>query len=136
LAACGGGDSTSSAAPSTSSAVASSGSSSISKTTVTSSTALAILGQPPQSISVGSAYYFNANTTGGITSAVTFSIQNKPYWATLNTSTGELRGTPDKAGTYSNIQISASDGRGSATLPAFAIVVNGTDATTTASATI
>ncbi|MGJ8679421.1 putative Ig domain-containing protein [Paraglaciecola sp.] len=43
---------------------------------------------------------------------LSFSITNKPSWATFSTSTGRLRGTPSftDAGTYSNIKITASDG--------------------------
>ena len=99
-------------------------------------TALSITGQPPTSISMGSTYYFNANTSGGSGKTVAFSIQNKPSWATLNTVTGELRGTPDAAGTFSNIVISASDGQSTAKLPAFSILVNGTSSSNKATVTI
>jgi hypothetical protein len=55
---------------------------------------------------------------------LTFSITNRPAWAAFNTTTGRLQGTPKPAGTYSNIVIRVSDGRGaSAQLPAFAITV-------------
>src|SRR5690606_17688356 len=54
-----------------------------------------------------------------------FQIQNKPEWATFDSSTGELRGTPQEADvrTYSNILISVSDGEATAQLPAFSISV-------------
>ncbi len=56
---------------------------------------------------------------------LTFSIVNQPSWATFNTKTGELAGTPgsDKAAVYSNIKISVSDGKLTASLPVFAITV-------------
>jgi hypothetical protein len=86
---------------------------------------------------VGAAYYFNANTTGGNGNAVTFGIQNRPSWATLNTNTGELKGTPSAAGTFSNVIISATDGQSTVKLPAFSIVVgSGTGTTNTLSVTV
>ena len=56
---------------------------------------------------------------------LTYSIQNRPSWATFNTSTGRLSGTPTAAhaGSYANIIISVSDGAASASLPAFTITV-------------
>ena len=65
-------------------------------------------------------------TTDPSGKTLTFSIQNRPSWATFNTSTGALSGTPSSAqtGTYSNILISVSDGTASASLPAFSIVVS------------
>jgi hypothetical protein len=57
---------------------------------------------------------------------LTFSISGMPGWASFNTASGQLSGTPAEAnvGTYSNIVISVSDGEFSAALPAFAITVN------------
>lgn len=85
-----------------------------------------ISGSPPTSVNVGAAYNFTptASDPGGHT--LTFSIQNAPSWATFNTSTGQLSGTPTAtyAGTYSNIVISATDGNTSASLSPFAITVN------------
>lgn len=102
-------------------------------TTSVTTTSLSITGQPPTSVSLGSTYYFNANTSGGSGNTVAFSVQNKPSWATLNTVTGELRGTPDQAGTFSNIIMSASDGQSTAKLPAFSIAVNSTKVSVTIS---
>ena len=58
---------------------------------------------------------------------LSFEIQNKPAWATFNTVTGELTGTPSRAheGTYGDIIIIASDGKASARLGPFAITVGG-----------
>jgi hypothetical protein len=55
----------------------------------------------------------------------TFEIQNKPSWATFNTSTGELSGTPHSAnvGTTHGIIISVTDGVATAALPTFSINV-------------
>jgi hypothetical protein len=70
-------------------------------------------------------YSFKPTATDTDGDAVTFQIQNKPAWATFNTITGELVGTPTLAhmGTYANIVITAGDGTQSASLPAFTITV-------------
>ncbi len=56
---------------------------------------------------------------------LTFSIANKPSWASFNTATGALTGTPANAdvGATAGIAISVSDGELSATLPAFTLTV-------------
>jgi len=56
---------------------------------------------------------------------LTFSVANKPSWATFTTNSGLLSGIPPagSAGTYSNIVISVSDGQSTRSLPAFGIVV-------------
>jgi hypothetical protein len=84
-----------------------------------------ISGTPATSITVGSAYTFRPTASDPDGNTLGFSIQNRPGWASFNTSTGQLSGTPTSAnvGTYSNIVISVSDGTASASLPAFAITV-------------
>ena len=56
---------------------------------------------------------------------LTYSITNRPSWATLNTTTGELSGTPSNAdvGTSSGIVITVSDGSLNASLASFTITV-------------
>ncbi|MGH8137768.1 MAG: putative Ig domain-containing protein [Steroidobacteraceae bacterium] len=90
------------------------------------STAPTISGQPVASINVGSAYSFRPTAAGGSGATLTFSIQNKPSWANFETASGALTGTPSAgdAGTYANIVISVSDGKDSASLPAFTLTVN------------
>jgi hypothetical protein len=84
-----------------------------------------ISGSPTTSLNFGTAYSFQPTANDPDGNTLTFSIQNKPGWATLSTSTGRLSGTPAAAdvGNYSNIVISVSDGTVSASLPAFAIAV-------------
>ena len=85
-----------------------------------------ITGTPPTSATVGVAYTFTPSASDPDDDTLTFSIQNRPAWASFNTSTGRLQGTPgeDDAGTYSNIRITVSDGKGgSASLAAFSITV-------------
>lgn len=85
---------------------------------------ITITGTPVTSVTAGSAYSFqpSVSQTGGTTS---FAIQGKPAWATFSSDTGLLSGTPTAAqiGSYANIVISASNGSGSAALPAFTIQV-------------
>jgi hypothetical protein len=95
-----------------------------------------ISGTPPTSVKAGSAYAFTPTASDPEGKTLTFSITNKPAWATFSTTTGKLSGTPSstQTGTYSNITIKVSDGSLTASLPAFSIVVSST--TTTGSATL
>jgi hypothetical protein len=83
-----------------------------------------ISGQPPTTVAAGVAYSFRPTAADPDGDALTFSIQNRPAWATFNTQTGELSGTPTQAGTFANIEISVSDGNATAGLPIFTITVN------------
>jgi hypothetical protein len=84
-----------------------------------------ISGSPSTSVTVGQAYSFTPTASDPDGQALTFSIANKPSWASFNTSTGRLNGTPTaaNAGTYSGIAISVSDGTASVSLPSFALTV-------------
>ena len=84
-----------------------------------------ISGTPTGSVTTGTAYSFTPTAADADQNPLTFSIANKPAWATFSASTGRLNGTPATAnvGNYANIMISVSDGRASASLPAFAINV-------------
>ncbi len=84
-----------------------------------------ISGTPATSANAGTAYSFTPTASDPNGNALTFSIQNPPSWASFNTQSGNLSGTPGSgdAGTYSNIIISVSDGTSSASLPAFSIIV-------------
>jgi hypothetical protein len=83
-----------------------------------------ISGTPPSSVVAGQPYSFTPTAADADGDALTFSIQNKPSWAGFNTSTGALTGTPTVANTtYSNIRITVSDGKSSASTNAFSITV-------------
>ena len=84
-----------------------------------------ISGTAPPSVNASSPYSFAPTAADADGDTLAFSIQNKPAWATFNTSTGRLSGTPAPAdvGTYANITISVSDGKTSTSLSAFAIAV-------------
>ena len=96
-----------------------------------------ISGTPATSATVGSAYKFQPTATDSAGHTLSFSVSNKPSWATFSIASGLLSGTPTsaQAGTYSSIVISASDGTASSALPAFAIKVS-TATASTGSATV
>jgi hypothetical protein len=83
-----------------------------------------ITGTPSITAQVGVPYVFKPSASDANRDALTFSVLNKPTWATFNTTTGELSGTPTSAGTTSNVQIKVSDGKVSAALSAFTLVVS------------
>jgi hypothetical protein len=85
-----------------------------------------ISGHASTAVNVGAAYSFTPTTADANNDKLSFSIRNAPDWATFNTASGGLSGTPTAAavGTYTSIQISVSDGKTSAVLPAFSIAVN------------
>jgi len=84
-----------------------------------------ISGSPGGTATAGTAYSFTPSASDPDQNPLTYSIANKPTWASFSSSTGRLNGTPATAnvGNYANIMISVSDGRASASLPAFAINV-------------
>ena len=84
-----------------------------------------ITGTPPTTVLEGTAYRFQPTASDPDGDALTFSIQNKPAWATFSAATGTLQGTPGvgDVGTYANVMISVSDGQTSSSLPAFSIDV-------------
>lgn len=84
-----------------------------------------ISGTPSTTVEVGTSYDFSPTASDANSDALSFSIKNMPAWATFSAATGRLGGTPgaSSAGRYIDIVISVSDGKVSATLPAFTIDV-------------
>lgn len=84
-----------------------------------------ISGTPTVSVSQDVAYSFVPVASDVDGDVLTFSITNKPAWASFNTATGALSGTPAfaDAGTTTGIVISVSDGTVTTSLPAFALDV-------------
>jgi hypothetical protein len=82
-----------------------------------------ISGTPPAVALAGSRYAFQPTAADSDHDALVFSVQNAPRWASFNSATGLLAGTPadSDAGVYTNIVISVSDGSSSASLSAFEI---------------
>ena len=96
-----------------------------------------ITGTPAGSVAIGQAYGFSPTASDPDGQALTFSIANKPSWASFNTATGRLSGTPaaGNVGTTSNIVIAVTDGAASTSLPAFSISVVAANAAPTISGT-
>lgn len=91
-----------------------------------------ISGTAATSVVAGSAYSFQPSASDPGGNLLSFSVQNKPAWASFSIASGLLYGTPasTQTGTYANVIISASDGHYSRALPAFSITVTGSPATT------
>lgn len=84
-----------------------------------------ISGAPNTSVVVDTQYSFTPDASDSDGDALSFSIVNKPVWATFNTTTGRLRGTPTSThvGTTTAIEISVTDGNSIAALNRFGITV-------------
>ena len=104
---------------------------SITVTNAGTNAAPTITGSPATSVPAGQAYNFQPSATDTDGDVLTFSIQNRPSWATFSPTTGRLSGTPtaSQAGVYSNIVISVSDGKATRSLGAFSITVTSTATT-------
>ena len=100
----------------------------------TGNTVPTISGNPPSAVVVGNTWSLNASATDADGDALSFSIRNKPPWATFWAGSGRLFGQPGTAdvGWHGNIQVSVSDGQSTADLPAFAIRVDSADSANTA----
>jgi cytochrome c peroxidase len=94
-----------------------------------------ISGNPATVIKVGYSYTFTPTASDDNGDSLTFSITNKPDWATFDTNTGTLSGTPNATGNYTGIEISVSDGQISAQLPSFNIEVKTANRSPTISGT-
>jgi hypothetical protein len=97
-----------------------------------------ITGSPDTSTEVGSDYSFMPTASDANGDDLTFSIKNRPSWASFNTSTGLLSGTPtaSQTGAYSNVIITVSDGKATDAMPAFSIRVTAATATVGSNATL
>jgi len=85
-----------------------------------------IAGSPATSARVGQAYSFMPVGDDADDDNLTFSIQNRPTWATFTAATGQLSGTPaaGNVGTTNGIVISVTDGDATVSLPAFNLTVS------------
>ncbi|MCS6125152.1 Ig-like domain-containing protein [Shewanella baltica] len=116
-----------------------SSSASVASNSVTPNGAPVISGTPTLSVNQDVSYQFTPTASDSVGDVLSFSIANKPAWATFNTTTGTLSGTPSNqdVGVTNGIIISVSDGALSASLPAFNLsVVNINDAPTISSTAI
>jgi len=86
-------------------------------------TAPTISGAPATSVEVTHTYKFQPTAKDASGAKLTFSITNKPWWATFSSATGLLSGTPAHASTFTGIGICASNGASRACLPSFSVKV-------------
>lgn len=93
--------------------------------TETTNRAPSISGNPPSAVLVGEAFSFTPNASDPDGDDLTFSIENKPAWATFDTRTGTLSGTPTMAniGSVNGIRISVTDAQNSVSMPGFSVEV-------------
>jgi hypothetical protein len=84
-----------------------------------------ITGSPATRVTAGNSYGFSPVGSDPDGNTLRYSIQNRPSWASFNTNTGRLSGTPAAAnvGTSARITISVTDGTATASLPSFTIQV-------------
>jgi hypothetical protein len=91
----------------------------------TVSAAPTVSGTPNASAVVGSLYSFLPEASDADGDELSFSIVNKPAWASFDTTTGQLEGMPVSAdvGTTNAIELSVTDGSSIAALVTFGITV-------------
>ena len=91
-----------------------------------SPSAPSIGGAPVTQVAVGQQYSFTPSVQSSGGKAVSFSIQNKPAWASFSIATGQLTGMPTSSsvGHYANIVISVSNGVSRSSLASFTITVS------------
>ncbi len=84
-----------------------------------------ITGTPATTVVVGAKYSFQPSASDTDGDALTFSIANVPAWATFDTTSGLLTGTPtaNDVGSFQSITISVADGKAIAELTPFTIQV-------------
>ena len=85
-----------------------------------------ISGDPERVAIMSDAYAFAPSASDADGDTLSFSIRNKPPWASFDTTTGQLSGIPQfgDVGDYEGIVVSVSDGSATASLPAFSIAVS------------
>ncbi len=93
-------------------------------------TPIILQGTPPSSVNVGSRYSFQP-TVSSSSGVVTFAIEALPAWASFDTSTGMLSGTPSASdvGLTADITITATNGTDTGSVGPFTIRVNPVTAT-------
>ena len=84
---------------------------------------LTLQGEPGTGVAVGDAYAFRPSVTSS--TSVSYAIQGLPKWASFDTATGALTGTPSGSdlGLSGDITITASDGSNTGTVGPFDIRV-------------
>jgi hypothetical protein len=103
--------------------------------TVSTNSAPTISGTPPAVVLVGNTYMFQPMARDADGNALTYSVKNLPSWASFDAATGLISGTPSamQVGTYTNVQVTVTDGLASVSSEPFSIAVT---QTATGSATL
>ena len=85
-----------------------------------------IAGAPPRNILEGELYEFTPSGTDPDGDPLEFSVSRKPVWAKFDKATGRIWGTPgaEHVGNFTNISISVTDGKATASLGNFDISVD------------
>jgi hypothetical protein len=93
--------------------------------TTPAATAPSISGSPDTTVVAGTEYSFQPSASDSDGDALTFSVTNLPAWATFDTSSGLISGTPaaSDVGSYQSIIITVADGNATAQLAPFSIQV-------------
>jgi hypothetical protein len=86
-------------------------------------TAPTISGKPATSVVETHEYEFQPTAKASGDAKLTFSITNKPWWATFKPATGQLAGTATHTATFSGIVICVSNGTSRSCLPSFTLKV-------------
>jgi hypothetical protein len=84
-----------------------------------------IVGSPSTLAVVGRPYTFQPNASDPNKDRLTFTIANKPDWASFDANTGRIAGSPVAAdiGKYTDIELAVTDGEAVTALPAFSLTV-------------
>ncbi|HZD53828.1 MAG TPA: putative Ig domain-containing protein [Woeseiaceae bacterium] len=82
-------------------------------------------GTPPAEVIATESYSFTPTASDPDQDVLMFSVENRPGWASFDTASGRLYGTPGDAnvGIYDGIRIAVSDGTATDSTGAFAITV-------------
>ena len=93
---------------------------------VATSASVQISGKPAAAATVGAFYRFRPTVTAPSGATLSYTVTNKPSWAQFSTTSGTLSGTPTTSNiaTYANIVLKVTDGKTSAKLAAFKVVVS------------
>ena len=96
--------------------------------TVSTNSSPTISGTPPAVVLVGNTYVFQPMGRDADGDALTYSVQNLPSWASFDATTGVISGTPSamQVGTYTNVQVTVTDGLASVSAEPFSIAVTQT----------
>jgi len=83
-----------------------------------------ISGTPSTALVVGNPWSFTPTASDADGDALTFSVKGKPAWASFDTKTGRISGTPTAKGSFGPITITVSDGKASASLDSFTLQID------------